>query len=118
MAAGRRVPADTPQCGVLMARLYEETGDDRFLRIAEEGARHIRALAAMREDAALLHLQEPDATDLFYLGYCGGTVGTARLFHQLAQMTSDQTYMDWTARFARGISARGSLRGRPRDCRT
>jgi lantibiotic modifying enzyme len=91
----------------VLARLYEETGDDRFLQGAEQGAHHVRAIATVREDAALLHLQEPDATDLFYLGYCGGPVGTARLFYQLAQVTDDPTYLEWTARFARGISSSG-----------
>jgi rhamnogalacturonyl hydrolase YesR len=91
----------------VLARLFEETGDDRFLDAAREGARHVQALATVRADAALLHLQEPDHQDLFYLGYCGGPVGTARLFYQLDQLTGEAEYAEWTARFARGVSQSG-----------
>jgi lantibiotic modifying enzyme len=91
----------------VLARLFEETGDARFLDAAKGGAQHIEAIATVRGDAALLHLQEPDATDLFYLGYCGGPVGTARLFYELAKITGDPDYAEWTARFARGVSGSG-----------
>lgn len=91
----------------VLARLYEEMGDARFLAAAKEGARHVRALATVRGDAALLHLQEPDHTDLFYLGYCGGPVGTARLFYELYRLTDEREYAEWTARFARGITGSG-----------
>ncbi|HET8523163.1 MAG TPA: lanthionine synthetase LanC family protein [Thermomicrobiales bacterium] len=91
----------------VLARLYEETGDPRFLTAAREGASHVQSLATVRGDAALLHLQEPDHRDIFYLGYCGGPVGTARLFHQLFRMTEESEYAEWTARFARGVSQSG-----------
>jgi lantibiotic modifying enzyme len=91
----------------VLARLYEETGEPRFLRAAREGARHVQALATLRDGAALLHLQEPDHRDIFYLGYCGGPVGTARLFYQLFRLTNEAEYAEWTARFARGISQSG-----------
>jgi hypothetical protein len=91
----------------VLARLFEETGDARFLDAAKDGARHVQAISTVRGDAALLHFQEPHLTDLFYLGYCGGPVGTARLFYQLHHLTGDAEYAEWTARFARGISGSG-----------
>jgi len=91
----------------VLARLFDETGDARFLDAAKEGARHVQAIATVRNDAALLRLQEPDLTDLFYLGYCGGPVGTARLFYELFRLTNEDEYAQWTARFARGITGSG-----------
>jgi hypothetical protein len=91
----------------VLARLAAETGDTRFLDAAKSGARHIATIATVRGDAALLHLQEPQHTDLFYLGYCGGPVGTARLFYELHRQTGDPGYAAWTERFARGITGSG-----------
>lgn len=91
----------------VLARLHAATGDPRFLAAARAGAAHIQALATVRGDAALLHYREPDHTDLYYLGYCHGPVGTARLFYELGRITGEPDYRDWTARFARGIVASG-----------
>jgi lantibiotic modifying enzyme len=91
----------------VLTRLYAETGDERFLAAAREGAAHVQALATVRGDSALLFFSEPNAMDLFYLGYCGGPVGTARLFYALFEATGEQEYLDWTERFARGVSHSG-----------
>jgi len=91
----------------VLARLHEETGDPRFLDAAHAGARHITSIATVRNDAALLHLQEPNSRDIFYLGYCGGPVGTGRLFSQLHKLTGDLADAQWSERFARGISTSG-----------
>jgi lantibiotic modifying enzyme len=110
MGAGAYMPNfefGTAGVAYVLARLFEETGDDRFLAAAREGAKHVQAITTVRGDAALLHLQEPNLTDLFYLGYCGGPVGTARLFHQFFRVTNEPEYADWTAMFARGISHSG-----------
>lgn len=91
----------------VLARLYAESGDARFLAAAREGAAHVQALATVRDDAALLFHREPDMTDLYYLGYCGGPVGTARLFYELSRSTGEADYLAWAERFARGIVASG-----------
>jgi lantibiotic modifying enzyme len=91
----------------VMARLYAETGESAFLEAAKQGAAHVQALATVRDDAALLFHREPDMTDLFYLGYCGGPVGTARIFYELYRLTGEQEYRKWLERFARGISTSG-----------
>jgi rhamnogalacturonyl hydrolase YesR len=91
----------------VMARLYEETGDDRFLEAAREGEANIEALATVTNDSALLFFREPDHTDLFYLGYCGGPVGTARLPFLLHTITGEARYLEWAERFARGVMTSG-----------
>jgi hypothetical protein len=69
----------------------------------------VQALATIdaEHDAALLFYREPDFTDLYYLGYCHGPVGTSRLFSLLHQVTGEQEYLDWTGRFARGVMTSG-----------
>jgi lantibiotic modifying enzyme len=97
----------TAGVALVMARLYAETGESAFLEAAKQGAAHVQALATVRDDAALLFHREPDMTDLFYLGYCGGPVGTARIFYELYRLTGEQEYRKWLERFARGISTSG-----------
>ncbi len=78
-----------------LARLYEETGEQRFLEAAVAGARSLGALAQGGEHAGLVHHHEPGGEDLFYLGWCHGPPGTARLFHQLARVTGDEAWSQW-----------------------
>jgi lantibiotic modifying enzyme len=90
-----------------LARLGAVTGEKRFIAAAEAGALHLQRIATVKGDAALIHYREPDATDLFYLGYCNGPAGTARLFYQLYLATKDPHYLEWTEMLARGIMASG-----------
>jgi hypothetical protein len=48
----------------VLARLHEATGDPRYLAAAQAGAAHVRALATVDGDAALLFHREPDLMDL------------------------------------------------------
>ncbi len=91
----------------VLTRLYEETKDARFLEAARQGAAHVQALATQKDDAALLFYRAPDLTDLYYLGYCHGPVGTARPFYALYQVTQEPSYLAWAERFARGILQSG-----------
>jgi hypothetical protein len=91
----------------VLARLAAETGEAKFLDAAKAAAAHIQALATVDGDAALLYYREPDMTDLYYLGYCHGPVGTARPFYALYEATHDPDYLAWVEQFARGIVASG-----------
>ena len=90
-----------------LARLGSVTGEDRFVKAAQAGALHLQRIATVRGDAALIHYREPDHKDLFYLGYCNGPAGTARLFYQLYLATKDPHYLEWTEMLARGVMASG-----------
>jgi lantibiotic modifying enzyme len=91
----------------VLARLYEETGDIDFLEAARSGARHVQSIATLRDDAAMLFYRAPDLTDLYYLGYCHGPVGTARLFYLLHRLTGEPEDRLWLQRFARAILLSG-----------
>jgi uncharacterized protein YyaL (SSP411 family) len=90
-----------------LARLYSITKDARFLDAAKQGALHLQKIATVQGDSALVYYREPDKKDLYYLGYCHGPAGTARLFYELYTVTRSREYLDWTERLARGITNSG-----------
>jgi lantibiotic modifying enzyme len=87
-----------------LARLHEETRDSTYLQAAIAGARYLEAIATRKGDASLIHHHDPDGKDLFYLSWCHGPAGTARLFHQLARTTKDGAWLEPAHRLARGIT--------------
>jgi lantibiotic modifying enzyme len=91
----------------VLARLYEETRQRKFLDAARAGALHIQSIATIQGDSALVYYREPDLKDLYYLGYCHGPAGTARLFYQLHKVTGEREYLEWTEKLARGIVQAG-----------
>lgn len=90
-----------------LATVYQETKDRRFLGAALAGARYLQSVAKTEGDVCLIFHNEPDGKDLYYLGWCHGPVGTARLFYRLYQATGDHAWMDWVERSARGIMKSG-----------
>lgn len=97
----------TAGVGYVLARLYEDTGRKEFLTGAQAAALHLRNIATVNGDSALIHYREPDHTDLYYLGYCHGPGGTARLFYQLYKVTKDPDDLEWTEKLARGVMRSG-----------
>lgn len=90
-----------------LVRLYEETKERRFLLAAEAGARYLQSIAKTDSGTACIFHDEPDNTGLYYLGWCHGPPGTARLFYQLYKSTQDEAWMDWTRRLAGTLLASG-----------
>ena len=88
-----------------LARLHARTGDPGFLEGAKAGARYLQAIVVPKGDGAVVRHHDGDGAELFYLSWCHGPAGTARLFHQLASM--DQSFLSWVDRLARGIPAMG-----------
>jgi lantibiotic modifying enzyme len=90
-----------------LATLYKVTREPRFLDAAVAGARHLLAIAKTEGDICLVPRDQPDTIELFYLGWCHGPVGTARLFYQLSVVTGDETWMTWVKKAANGILKSG-----------
>jgi len=90
-----------------LATLYQETRRREFLDAALAGAKYLRAVAKTDNDACLIFHNEPEGKDLYYLGWCHGPVGTARLFYRLYQVTGDRVWMDWVKKSARAIMESG-----------
>jgi len=90
-----------------LASLYQETRKREFLDAALAGAKYLQTVARTEGDACLVFHNEPEGKDLFYLGWCHGPVGTARLFYRLYQVTGDRAWMNWVRKAARGIIESG-----------
>jgi lantibiotic modifying enzyme len=106
----RRMPNfshGTAGVAYFLARLFEETGEERFLAAARAGAEHLLAIADTAGDACRVYHHEPDGLDLFYLGWCHGPVGTARLFFVLHRITGEEAWWTWVRRSACAIETSG-----------
>lgn len=79
----------TAGAAFFLARLFEETGNVRFLNAATEGARYLSSLS--ERDGLICH-HVPGGEELFYLGWCHGPPGTLRLYHLLTRITGDEAY--------------------------
>ena len=106
----RRMPNfshGTAGIAYFLARVYDETKDRRYLDAALAGARYLQAIAKTEGDLCLIPHNQPDGLDLFYLGWCHGPVGTARLWYQLARSTGDKSWMTWLDRSANALTRSG-----------
>lgn len=70
-----------------LATLYSETKEPKFLEAALDGTRYLQSVAKTDGDVCMIFHNEPDGKELYYLGWCHGPVGTARLFYRLYQVT-------------------------------
>ena len=87
-----------------LATLYLETRERVFLDAAVAGATYLDAISTVTGPAGrkVFH-HEPGGEDLYYLSWCHGPAGTARLYHQLGIATGDVTWKNQVPRFALGI---------------
>jgi lantibiotic modifying enzyme len=90
-----------------LATLYEKTKGKEYLDAALAGAKYLLSVAKTDGDACLVFHNEPDGKDLYYLGWCHGPVGTARLFYRLYRITKDASWLDWVKRSANGVMESG-----------
>jgi rhamnogalacturonyl hydrolase YesR len=90
-----------------LARVYEATKDRKYLDGALAGAKYLQTAAKTDGDTCLIPHHEPDGLELFYLGWCHGPAGTARLWHKLAQVTGDRQWRTWVDRSARTLVQSG-----------
>jgi lantibiotic modifying enzyme len=97
----------TAGCAYFLATLYLETKNRAFLDAALAGANYLKANAKTEGNGCLIFHHEPGGEDLYYLGWCHGPAGTARLFYRLHQATADREWLDWFERSARSVLASG-----------
>ena len=73
-----------------LLKLYEESGEKRFLDAAIDGANYLNSIASLSPGTrCLLPHEVPEENDLFYLGWCHGPAGTDRFFYELFAVTKD-----------------------------
>lgn len=97
--------------GYFFAVLYEATRNEKFLRLAKDIVAYLDGISAGDDDAVLFPYQDhpvkgPDK-DRFYLGMCGGPIGSSLFFKKLYDVTKDETYLGWVKRLANGLVKAG-----------
>ena len=90
-----------------LAALYKETKKKEFLDVSLAGAKYLLSVAKTEGDTCLIFHDEPDNRDLYYLGWCHGPVGTARLFYLLSVVTGDDTWLGWVRKSANALLQSG-----------
>jgi lantibiotic modifying enzyme len=90
-----------------LAALYKDTGRREFLDAALAGANYLLSIAKTDGDSCLIFHDEPDNRDLYYLGWCHGPVGTARLFYLLSETTGEKAWLGWVRKSANGLVQSG-----------
>jgi len=92
-----------------LATLFQETGRPEFKTAALAGGTYLKSIAFTEGDVCLIRHHEPqaDGEKLYYLSWCHGPVGTARLFYRLHQITNDASWMEWVRRAARAVMVSG-----------
>lgn len=104
-----------------LATLFGETGEHGFLDAARAGARRLESIADRADGGLRVHHHAPGGEDLYYLGWCHGPPGTARLFQRLAQVDGGRGEAEadrggWGERVracARAVSSSGIPQARP-----
>ncbi len=94
--------------GYFFARLFEATGDVRFLNAASEAARYVVSrMHPVGEGALVCHTEELQPPQS-YLGLCHGPAGTGRLFTLLARLTGDPALLTPLDTMMRGLDGIGA----------
>ncbi len=97
----------TAGVGYFLATLYQDSGDRRFLEGALKAAHYLEAIATRRNGATTIFHQSGGGENRFYLSWCHGPVGTARLFYRLHQITGESRWANWVDSLNQGVFAAG-----------
>ena len=92
--------------GYMLARLYEFTQDERYLKAAEACAAYVVKQGIAQEKGYLVPFRQDLGKDSpLYLGTCSGVAGTARLFYLLYRLTGEKNYLDEIEKQVDGIES-------------
>jgi lantibiotic modifying enzyme len=76
-----------------LASLYAVTRRAEFLDAARAGATYLDAISTTTPNGGrMVYHSTPGNEQLFYLSWCHGPAGTARLYHRLAAITGDAAW--------------------------
>ncbi len=90
-----------------LATVYGIAREREFLDAALAGGRYLQAISDTDDGGCLVFHHEPGGEGLYYLSWCHGPAGTARLFYRLAEVSGDESWMEWVHRCARALVRSG-----------
>ncbi len=91
----------------LLATAYGTTRDAAFIDAAIRGATYLERLAKTDGGGCLVYHHTNGGEDRYYLSWCHGPAGTARLFHRLGQVTNEPGWRRRVECAARGVEQSG-----------
>ena len=91
-----------------LATLYEHTKDRAFLDAARRGAIYLDAVATRLDSARAIFHVTGGGENRFYLSWCHGPVGTARLFQRLWKIGGDASDRNWVAELTNWLVQSGA----------
>lgn len=91
-----------------LATLLKMTGERSFLAGAISGAKYLESVANTDGGGFKVFHHEPGGENLYYMSWCHGPAGTARLFHRLAQVTGRERWEQITREGAKATIASGA----------
>lgn len=87
-----------------LASLHQAEKEAAFLDTARAGARYLDALMTTTPNGGrMVYHSTPGNEQIFYLSWCHGPPGTARLYHRLHALTGDGAYRERVEQLARAI---------------
>lgn len=88
-----------------LASLYAVTKERAFLDAARAGAAYLDSIATPTPSGGrMVYHSEPGNEQIFYLSWCHGPAGTARLYHRLAAVTGERGYRERVAQLTQAIA--------------
>jgi lantibiotic modifying enzyme len=89
-----------------LATLYQATGQKKYLDASLAGANYLLSIGDINNRYCMIY-HDNQHKSLYYLGWCHGPAGTARLFYRLYQDTKDPKWMTLVKKCAEAIVANG-----------
>ena len=90
-----------------LASLFLETKEKRFLDGALAGTSYLLSIADTKGQVCRIY-HDDKHKDLYYLSWCHGPAGVARLFYQLYRATGDAQWMEQMKRAAKAMIVNGA----------
>lgn len=90
--------------GYFLASLHQATKEDDFLAAALAAETYLGTITtALPSGGRMVYHSDPGNEELYYLSWCHGPVGTARLYQRLGEITGDAKYTDAVGQFAKAL---------------
>ena len=94
--------------GFVLTRLYEVSGEEKYLALAKELAEYLMNLAVQTGDGKLIPYILGEEEIIFYVNACHGPAGTGRFFYTLYRATGEAVYHDFSIELCKGVLATGA----------
>jgi lantibiotic modifying enzyme len=91
-----------------LATLHGVVREKSLLDASLAGTAYLEKVADRKDGGCKVFHHEPGGLDLYYLSWCHGGPGTARLFYRLSEVTGDGTWHDRVHCYARGVTNMGA----------